>query len=169
MTEAEDSAAFADELAKENLEQLHRAVLQISGNCFEIKKLCATIVVAAATLVATFTGRQLDVSLWVGAALVTMLFWVLDAQSYYYQEKLRARMKRLAEDRVRIRAPQLVVDGVGMPLDERRETWNARQRAMHALWNPSMVFYWMLLLLVALVAVLHGFGVIHSTPVQPPA
>jgi hypothetical protein len=164
VTEDEDRTDFEDELAKVNIDQLHRTVLQIGGNCFEIKKLCATTLVAAVTLVAAFTNKQLDAALWVGAGLATLVFWVLDAQSYYYQEKLRARMKTLAEARARVHAPHLDIDGVGMPLDEHRKRWNPRERAVHAFWNPSMAFYWILLVLVVLIAVLHGFGVIHSSP-----
>ena len=153
---------FEDELARNNIDQLHKLVLQLSSNCFETKKLCATVIVGVATLVATFTGKELDISLWVGAAIVTMLFWILDAQSYYYQEKLRARMKILAETRARLHAPQITVDGVGMPLEERRETWNPWRRAIHAVCNPSMAFYWILLVLITIVATLHDLGLIHT-------
>ena len=158
--------AFQDELAKESIDQLHKTVLQMSSNCFEIKKLCATVLVAAITLVATLTGAQLDPALWCGAAVVVVVFWLLDAQSYYYQEKLRARMKELAESRAKEHTPQIIVDGVGMPLTNRRENWNTAARAWHAVFNQSMAFYWLLLAMAVGVAILYSTGLIHSFPAQ---
>jgi hypothetical protein len=110
-----------DELDKASIDQLHKAVLQISGKCFKIKKLCVTVLISAATLLATFTDKKLDLSLFVGGLIGVSFFWLLDAQNYYYQEKLRARMKKLGEDIASRHLPHLRVDGIGMPLSEKRE------------------------------------------------
>jgi hypothetical protein len=166
-----------DEFDKICIDQLHKVVLQLSGNCFELKKLCATLIVSAGTLIATFTGRHLDASLFSGATFITLFFWVLDSQSYYYQEKIRARMKKLGEDIIEpasvpagtpsipqpaLSTPDTPLDGVGMPLSEERENRAAGNRILHAFFNGSMSFYWILIALFGLLAVLYWQGIIHT-------
>ncbi|MBB4635696.1 hypothetical protein [Longimicrobium terrae] len=147
-----------DELDKISIDQLHKAVLQLSGNCFEIKKLCATVLVSASTLVTTFTNRQLDASLFVGGGVITLFFWMLDGQSYYYQEKLRAQMKKLAEHIADRDKQKVTVLGVGMPLTEERENWNVVQRSFHAAFNGSMLFYVLLLIIMLGLGTLYSVG-----------
>lgn len=163
--EKEGERQFKDEIAKLSIDQLHKAVLQFSGNCFELKKLCVTVLVSAGTLIATFTQRQLDTSIFVAAATIVLFFWILDAQSYYYQEKLRAEMKNLAEEIAARHKASLVVEGIGMPLTEKRENWPVRQRSLHALFNGSMAFYVLLVLLVLITGMLYRWGMIVSPPV----
>lgn len=155
---------FQDESDKTSIDQLHKAVLQLSNNCFEIKKLCVTILVAAATLIATFTSRQLDTSIFVAGIIITGFFWILDSQSYYYQEKLRARMKELAEDMAGRREVKLSISGVGMPLSEEREERTVTARVVLSGFNESMFFYLALSVLLCALALLYHFGVIHSIP-----
>lgn len=159
---------FQDENDKTSIDQLHKAVLQLSNNCFEIKKMCVTILVAAATLTATFTNRQLDTSIFVAGIIITGFFWILDSQSYYYQEKLRARMKELAEDMAGRRAVKLSISGVGMPLSEEREERTVTARVILSGFNESMFFYLALSVLLCALALLYHFGVIHSIPPRGP-
>ncbi|CAA9366999.1 MAG: hypothetical protein AVDCRST_MAG68-4953 [uncultured Gemmatimonadetes bacterium] len=149
---------FQDELDKISIDQLHKAVLQLSGNCFEIKRLCVTVLIAAGTLIATFTNKRLDASLFVAGGVIVSFFWLLDVQSYYYQEKLRARMKELAEDIAKRHSPKIEVDGVGMPLSEKRENWRPGPRAFHAATNASMGFYLLLVLLMLVLGILYWVG-----------
>ena len=151
-----------DELDKVSVDQLHKVVVQLGTNCFELKKLCVTVLLGAATLIATFTRKQLDESFFVASFVAVLLFWVLDAQSYYYQEKLRARMKDLAEDIARRHQMGHVVDGVGMPLTKRREERTVRQRVVAALFNWSMFFYAALSVLVLILAWLYALGAIQT-------
>src|SRR5436190_23927590 len=44
-------AISPDDLDKDQLDQLHAATLKASDSCFEIKKLCATVLVPTANLV----------------------------------------------------------------------------------------------------------------------
>jgi hypothetical protein len=162
--------AIQDELDKTSITQLHSVVLQLSGNCFELKKLCVTVLVSAGTLVATFAGWRIDAALLGTGAVVTSFFWILDGQSYYYQEKLRARMKNLA-DRIAARGEvtsALGNDGVGAVLSEERAQWNSRERGRHALLNQSMAFYWMLIALLILLALLFHFDLVHTLAPQKP-
>jgi hypothetical protein len=99
--ERAEGSPTADELDKELLGQLHNATLKASDACFEIKKLCATVVIPTGTLVAFLSGGRLNPAVFVSALLVVFLFWIADANGYYYQRKLRAKMAAIWEDRGR--------------------------------------------------------------------
>jgi hypothetical protein len=158
--------SIQDELDKVSIEQLHRVVLQLSGNCFELKKLCATVLVSGITIVAAFTAQRLDAAHFVAASVIATFFWFLDAQSYYYQEKLRLRMKQLAEELAQRHDPAMVVDGIGVRLSRKREQRTPRQRAWHAVFNQSMAFYWGMGAVLLLAAMGFAMGVVHSLPPQ---
>lgn len=155
-------AEFQNELDKMSIEQLHKAVLQLGGNCFETKKLCATVLISAGTLMVALLERRLDPSLFVGGMTVLAVFWLVDAQSYYYQEKLRARMKKLAENLAVRGAHKLEIEGVGMPLTDEREDWKPLRRAGHALVNSSMLFYLVVALVLLFVLQLYEHGAIQT-------
>ncbi len=124
-------------------DQLHAATLQVSGNCFELKKLCATVLIAAGTLVATLTDREVDAALFVAALTVVLLFWTADAQSYFIQAKLRTRMKELQQTRI-LRAHELGgydADGVGMPIEAQP---GRAHRVFHSFFNASMLYYFLI-------------------------
>jgi hypothetical protein len=127
-----------DELDKDQIQQLHGMLLQVANNCFEVKKLCATALVATATLIATFGNRQLRPAIFPVALVVVVLFWITDAQSYYYQEKIRARMKQLQQRRVDRAGLTYRVDGVGMQFVARPTRITKLLRAMV---NESMLYY----------------------------
>ena len=151
-----------DGLDKISIDQMHKAVLQFSSNCFELKKLCATVLVSAATLIATFTNKQLDLSIFVAGLIVTLFFWLLDSQSYYYQEKLRAYMKIKAENLAARHNQKVVVDGVGLPLSEERERRKVETRVLSSLFNSSMFFYLVIAVIIILLAIIFKLGYIKS-------
>lgn len=92
----------SDELAWKEVDQLHEATLQISKQCFEYKKLCVGFVGAACALLVKFTDNNLDFSLFVVGVLISVGFWIADANAYYFQRKVRGimdqRMNRLAQN-----------------------------------------------------------------------
>ena len=65
--------SLEDELDWKLLDQLHGAVSQISGFCFEIKKFCVTTTFIILTLLVKFTSDNLDQSLFI-TALITQVF-----------------------------------------------------------------------------------------------
>jgi hypothetical protein len=85
----------ADDLDREQLEQLHAATLKASDSCFELKKLCATVLVPTGTLVAVFTNKKLNLAVFVAGLLVIVAFWLADAVGYFYQRKLRVAMTQI--------------------------------------------------------------------------
>jgi len=151
-----------DQMDMMSIEQLHRVVLNLSKNCFEIKKLCVTVLISSSTLLAIFTKDLIDKFIFVSALFLVVLFWLLDAQSYYYQDKIRARMKVLGEDIVERERPQIVIVGIGMPLSEKRENRSNVSRVFASLFNYSMFFYLVLVIAVVFLAVLFQQGIIQN-------
>lgn len=151
-----------EELDTQSINQLHAVVLEMSKSCFELKKLCATVLGTSITLIASFTKQSLDPSLFVGATLVIAFFWIADAQSYYYQEKVRIRMKEL-QDGILSRSSGLrLLDGVGMPISVQRSTRPHWNRVVHSAFNWSMTFYGGLTALVVIVSLLYRLDIIAS-------
>lgn len=85
-----------DELSKIQIDQLHKATLNFSNQCFETKKLC---VVALTSVVTVFFGLNKKeefgdycCELAVFLIAVTFLFFVVDSTLCFYQSSLRTRM-----------------------------------------------------------------------------
>lgn len=151
-----------DEIDMISIDQLHRAVLQMSKNCFEIKKLCVTVLISSSTLIAVFTEDRLDVFLFVSALFLVTFFWLLDSHSYYYQDKLRARMKVLAEEIASRNEPKLIIDGIGMPFSEERENRIPSKRVIFSLFNSSMFFYLALIICILILTYMFHTGIIQN-------
>lgn len=147
------------DIGQEQIDQLHAATLQVSGNCFELKKLCATVLVAAGTLIALLSDRDLDHAIFVGGLVVVLVFWTADAQSYYIQVKLRARMKDLLQVRTgRVSdLSKYVAEGVGLPVGTQR---GRCRRVVHAFFNASMLYYFLVATVVSAAWVAYGGGLI---------
>lgn len=71
---------------------MHAATLKASDSCFELKRLCATVLVPIATLVSVFTDKRLNDAVFMSAVLVIVAFWLADAVGYFHQRKLREAM-----------------------------------------------------------------------------
>jgi hypothetical protein len=149
MTGADEGHVTADDLDRELLEQLHAATLKASDSCFELKKLCATVLVPAGTLVAVFTNRTLDASVFVAGIAIVVAFWLADTVSYYYQRKLRAMMTPIWARR----ASRCVPRYTHIPSP-------AAASAIRAAFNASMTYYLILGILVTLGLLLFEAGVI---------
>lgn len=141
----------ADELDKDLLGQLHAATLKASDSCFEIKKLCAAVLVPAGTLVSIFTDKKLDASVFSAGLLIVLSFWLADSVGYYYQRKLRDAMSVIWKRRA----------------DRCSEVWDppgARHISpVRAAFNGSMMFYALLATPILLGLGLFATGVISSS------
>jgi hypothetical protein len=116
------------------IDQLHAATLKASDSCFEMKKMCATLVVAAGTLVSVFTDKTLSRGVFVAGLAVVLTFWLADSVGYFYQRRLRSIMDGLIAARAKRCAA---------PYPFRPATAVAAWRAA---FNGSMVFYLLLAL-----------------------
>ncbi|MFD6825180.1 hypothetical protein ACFWC5_33220 [Streptomyces sp. NPDC060085] len=86
------SEPTADELDREQLQQLHNATLKASDACLELKKLCAAILVPVGTVVSSFSDKKPNGALFIAGFMVIAAFWIADSFSYFYQRKLRGAM-----------------------------------------------------------------------------
>jgi hypothetical protein len=153
-----------DELDQQSIDQLHAFVVEVSKNCFELKKLCATVVGSSLTLFAAFTSERIGPVLFVGGAVIIFFFWMADAQSFFYQEKIRNRMNNLQEGMVQRSHANLIFDGVGMPISAKRQGRPVSRRVWHSVFNWSMAFYYGLLLIDGLAFLVYYLSGIHSKP-----
>ena len=152
------------EIDKESIKQLHRVVLGLSKSCFELKKLCATVVGSSLVLFAAFTSQRIDYVFFAGSAVIIVFFWIADSQSYYYQEKIRLRMKEITEQLLEGAAKGIVLNSIGMPLSPQRVGRSVPRRIIHSVFNWSMIFYYGLLFIDAVTCLAYYFGFLHSTP-----
>ncbi len=54
-----------------------------------MKKMCATLLVATATLVSVFSNRSLTSYVFAAGMAVIVSFWLADSVGFFYQRKLR--------------------------------------------------------------------------------
>lgn len=146
--EAADRSPTEDDLDKDQLDQLHAATLKAAEACFEIKKLCATVLVPTATLVALLSDRILNPALFLSALAVIVVFWMADSVAFYYQRKLRNSMAEIWARRAsRCNYSHIPV---AKPL-----------RPIRALFHGSMSYYFALILIVSIAFGLYGLDVIR--------
>jgi lipid-A-disaccharide synthase-like uncharacterized protein len=146
-----------DEFDQDSITQLHEAVIELSKSCFELKKLCAAVLGVAMTLIAALTKQDLDPAMFVGGALLITFFWIADAQSYYYQDKLRGKISLLQREIAKRNG--LTVPGGGAVSLKRQER-GAIPRAFLSLFNFSMLFYFGLFVIDAVLFVAYVAGLL---------
>lgn len=88
-----------DKIIFDSIQQLHNAVLQFSNNTMEVKKLFVSVLIAFFTIIITVNPSITSLSKMqlIILGVIDILFWMLDAQSYYYQKKLRKQITDLQE------------------------------------------------------------------------
>ncbi|AXG73720.1 hypothetical protein DVK85_05525 [Flavobacterium arcticum] len=120
-------------LKLKEIDQLDSSILQFSKNTLATKKICASLLVAIPSIIFKMTDNKLDTSIYVSSSLILLFFWIIDSNSYYYQRKLRIRMSEIVNE---LNGNQLIVNGFGMPLDNKeKESWGK------AFFNKSQLFY----------------------------
>jgi hypothetical protein len=139
----------ADDLDKEQLSQLHNATLKASDSCFELKKLCATVLVPTATLVAVFASQKLNAAVFWAGLLVIGAFWLADSVGYYYQRRLRMAMTPIWQRRAARCAGGYSYAPNPLPVGP-----------LKAAFNSSMLFYLILAVVVVIGYALFELGVI---------
>lgn len=142
------------------IDQLHNATNNFSKNYLEIKKLLFVVIGISTPLIINLCNNKLDRSLFISLYLFIVSFWLFDSYSYYYQEKLRAKMN----DRFKnINARNNDVNSVEASEEEftLQKNRTNKKRILRSLFNMShLVFYGILFLLVTLGFVLYNYGII---------
>lgn len=88
---------LADEIDWKILDQLESVVSKTSTNCFELKKLCITMLSIILPFIAKFAKNNIYDLLLITGLLIPFFFWLLDATNYYYQRKIRILMEDIVE------------------------------------------------------------------------
>jgi uncharacterized membrane protein len=158
-----DEKTFQNSLDQSSINQLHAAVLQVSQTCYDIKKLCATIIGSFVAGVVGLAQVQPDVRVdypffLVGVA-ISFFFWFLDGQNYLLQKRMRLRMKELADNIAQRSGFMLLVDGVGMPISSKGKKPNL---FIQSVFNSSMIFYYLLASIFIILALLQIFGILPT-------
>lgn len=142
------------------IDQLHNATNNFSKNCLEIKKLLFVVIGISTPLIINLCNNKLDRSLFISLYLFIVSFWLFDSYSYYYQEKLRAKMndrfKNISERNNDVNSVETSEEE--FTLQKNRTN---KKRILRSLFNMShLVFYGILFLLVTLGFVLYNYGII---------
>lgn len=127
-------------LKLKEIDQLDAAILQFSKNTLVTKRICASILVAIIAMILSITNNKLDSSIYVASLITLIIFWVIDAHSYYYQRLLRQRMTQITND---LKGDNIIQYGFGMPLKkEEKINW------IKSLFNSSQLFYILSILVI---------------------
>lgn len=156
--------SLKDEIDWKVIDQLHAAVAQISGFCFEAKKLCVTVEFVVVGVIATFTkdasgNPELDHSIFVAAFLIPLFFWILDAVGYFYQEKIRSKMEKIQE-RILQRNGFDRSSDTNPFMGDKRISRSGKSKVFFAIFNHSMWLYWLLIFVSAMVWAMYFLGAI---------
>lgn len=138
------------------IDQFHNAVLNFSKNSMQAKKIMFT-------LLGIFVAAMLQASSWnivirwfpiiIG---IVILFWAFDAQTYYYQEKLRTAMDMRFEALKKRYPASDRKDEFTLP-DNR----HGGCRVLRSFFNSSVVFYPIIIVIVVICWILIERGVIE--------
>ena len=128
MGSGDDSAAARavhDQLAMQEIDQLHAVTLAFSRRTLESKRMAVTLIAAVAGIVLVVTEDKLTPALFFLLVAVLLLSWLYDAYNYHYQATARYQMKKIQQTMLnRYELP--AGDGVGLPLKpEAQLRWKA--------------------------------------------
>lgn len=153
--------SLQDELDWKLLDQLYGVVAQISGFCFETKKFCVTTEFVVLTFMVKFTTNKLDHSIFVGALILPLCFWFLDATGYFYQVKLRGTMEAIRNRLNERDGGGLLSAGGAQIISPSRTELPIWRRVVDAAFNHSMWLYFVLVVADLVVWSTYILGVIR--------
>lgn len=131
-----DSDKSNYDLKLKEVDQLHSVTIEFSKTCLEIKKLFVGIIISLSAIILKLNGDAVNNNLFFLLTITTVLFWIIDAQAYYYQSKIRSRMAELMNE-ARVIKGLILTDGVGMPI----RGGNTLIRVRKAFFNYSQTLY----------------------------
>jgi hypothetical protein len=145
-----------DALDLKTLDQLHNTVLEFNKTSQELKKMCVGLITAVPALIFAITDSKLDASVFVAGLLIAASFWIADAYTYYYQDKIRVRMASIVAS-IRERNDLTNSDaGTGISIAGRTE----RDRLRRSFFNPSQLVYGLLATIAGVLWLAFALGAI---------
>lgn len=154
MPNLEYRKTIEDEIDWKVIDQLHSATSTFSNTSLELKKLYFVLVGIAIPSLIKLAKDNLDLSLFITIYFLTFAFWLLDSFTYFYQEKLRAKMNSLfLEIRNRNAADKSVIVDDEITLETSRKQTS---RLARSLFNSSLFLYLIIFIFnsIALIAFL---------------
>ena len=136
-----------DDMNRMQIDQLLRATLNFSNNSLETKKLCVSMETGVFTLLAGIY-REKPFEEWIltlalFGILIPLLFYIVDAVLWFYQDSLREKMiKEENEIRARHRLHKRAVTEK-----------TVKERVMKSLFNGSQAMYFGLMIAAAIVLI----------------
>lgn len=132
-----------DDLSKENIRQLHNVVLNFSSQSTEIKKLFITVEIAVLSLIVTlfkdnYSNLYFIYSICITSIITTILFFIIDSTTYFYQDKLRYKMLK-EENKIRARN--------NLELNDYPRSNNDLDRLKRSIFNTSHIIYYLLMII----------------------
>lgn len=129
---------------KNEIDQLHNAILEISKQCFDLKKTCITVLVAIFAIIPNIrnTSSPLDYKTLYNCISICapLFFYLTDSYCYYYQRKLRSRMENIIK---KAKYKHSIEYYYGNTKDT-----TIRATVFNAMFNTSHCFYLILILLL---------------------
>jgi hypothetical protein len=154
MSSADEKRVLEDSFDKNEIEQLHKAVLGLSNQSFELKKFCITILVSACTLATTIFRDSINTYSFLTAIkaivlLIPIFFYLVDISTYYYQDKLRKDMFDI-ENKIRNR------NSLTLKTDDRFSNRNNKKlrRLCKSFLSVSNIIYWGLIVFAIIFIIL---------------
>lgn len=152
--------SLSDEIDFKIVDQLHSAASQISGFCYEIKKLCVATLFIALTFIVKFTNNRLDSSIFISSYCMIFSFWFLDAVSYYYQVKLRGKILTTINNIKERNKETKETDDGDMIIERSRVENKLSKKIFQAGINHSMWLYLLLTIFSVIANILYICGII---------
>ena len=149
-----------DEIDWKIIDQLHTATVNFTTTSLELKKLFFVLVGIAVPSLIKLSGDKLDLSLFITLYILTFTFWLMDSYTYFYQEKLREKMNaHFTEIKNRNKENFILLDTIkqSLTIEENRTKVNRLWRSVS---NPSVRFYFILLLLNTIGIILFLYHII---------
>lgn len=119
-------------LKLKEIDQLDSAILQFSQNTITTKKIYASILIGIITIILKITDNHIDHSIYIASIITTILFWIIDSTSYFYQRKLRIKMTEI----VRELSGEKKLEGYGISLNG-----NEKPSIKESFFNASQIIY----------------------------
>jgi hypothetical protein len=139
--------SLEDEIDWKVIDQLHTATVNFSTSSLELKKLYFVLVGITVPSLIKLSGDKLDLSLFITLYILTFTFWFMDSFTYFYQEKLREKMnEHFTEIKNRNKETLIIPDAIKQDFTI-EVTRTPKNRLWRSVSNPSVRFYFILMLL----------------------
>lgn len=146
--------SLEDEIDWKLIDQLHAATLNFSNASLELKKLFFVLVGIAIPSLIKLSKDRLDFSLFITLYVLSIAFWLLDGFTYYYQETLREKIDKHF-NQIKARNNESIIITNNIIQDYTIEVKRTKKgRLFRSIFNPSVWFYLVLLILNTIALVL---------------